>query len=110
MSIGLPPLFQLVILSEIMSNPIPNPFGDPEPSHFVLNADAFMASLLAENETDDEGHEPQLLSFDPGSLRIVDRRLQRRPRGMINTEDVTSVKRHETRNHLSNQGVSNRSY
>ena len=94
-----------------MSNPIPNPFGDPEPSHFVLDAQAFMASLLAENETDSQSYEPKLLSFDQGSLRIIDRRLQRRPRGGLkHVADVTSVKLHETRNHLSNQGVSNRSY
>lgn len=94
-----------------MTRPIPNPFGDPVPSEFVLDADAFMAFLLADGEADGDAHEPQLLSFDSNSLRMVDRRQRRRPRGgSLNSTDVTSVKRHETRNHLSNQGVSNRSY
>lgn len=94
-----------------MTTPIPNPFGDPVPSEFVLDAEAFMASLLSDDEADGEYHEPKLLSFDSSSLRIVDRRRLRRPRGgSVQTEDLTSVKRHETRNHLSNQGVSNRSY
>lgn len=94
-----------------MTSPIPNPFGDPLPSEFVLDAEAFMASLLSGEEADGVAYEPKLLSFDSCSLRIFDRRHQRRPRdGFVNSVDVTSVKRHETRNHLSNQGVSNRSY